>query len=71
MAQWLRTLATYPEVQQLHGGLQPSVMKSDVLFLHTGDHADRALVHIKYTNKFFAHPFNFSIQEAEATGLLV
>jgi hypothetical protein len=37
MAQWLRTLIDLPEVlkfnsQQPHGGSQPSVMRSDVLF---------------------------------------
>ena len=44
MAQWLRG----PEfnLQQPHGGLQPSIMGSDALFWHAGVHADRALIQI-------------------------
>jgi hypothetical protein len=38
--------------QQLHGGSQPSVMRSDALFWHAGVHADRALIYKKQTNKF-------------------
>ena len=33
--------------QQPHGGSQPSVVGSDVLFCHKGVHADRALIAIK------------------------
>jgi hypothetical protein len=31
--------------QQTHGGSQPSIMGSEVLFWHAGIHADRALKH--------------------------
>jgi hypothetical protein len=37
--------------QKSHGGLQPSIMNSDILFWNAGVHADRALVYIKLINK--------------------
>jgi hypothetical protein len=52
MAQQLRALSALPEFfginsQQPHGGSQPFIMGSDVLFWHAGVYADRALIYIK------------------------
>ena len=42
MAQWLRDCSSRGHEfnsQQPHGGLQPSIMRSDALFWHVGVHA--------------------------------
>jgi hypothetical protein len=52
MAQRLRMLAALLEVLSSipsndHMVAQPSVMRSDALFWHTGAHTDRTLIYIK------------------------
>jgi len=51
MVQWLRTLATPPEVlssiPSKDSGSQPSVMGSNALFWPAGIHADRVPMYIQ------------------------
>jgi hypothetical protein len=49
MAQWLPEVLS--SIPSNHMVTLPSVLGSDALFWHTGVHADRALIHNKYTLK--------------------